>query len=130
MLETIRDKQRQLTRALLDGDSGALDTLVSDDCRIIGPKGYFIPKAEWIDVHKSGDYRQIMLESHDEQIQTYGDTAAIVWSRQRSRCAYRGDFIDGEFRVTHVWARQPGGLRLVSLQFTAAAPAPEAVRQP
>jgi hypothetical protein len=126
-METIRDLQRQLTRALLDGDSGALDTLVSDDCRIIGPKGYFIPKAEWIEVHQSGDYRQIMLETHDEQIQAYGDTA-IVWSRQRSRCAYRGDIIDGEFRVTHVWVHRQDRPQLAGLQFTATAPAPAAVR--
>jgi Domain of unknown function (DUF4440) len=118
MDETIRDLQRQLNQALLDGDSGALDTLVSDDCRIIGPKGFFIPKSEWIDVHKSGDYRQIQLDTLDEQIQAYGD-AAVIWGLQRSKCSYRGEAIDGEFRVTHMWARQSQRWQLVATQFTA-----------
>jgi ketosteroid isomerase-like protein len=118
MDETIRELQRRLDQALLAGDAGVLDELVSDDCRIIGPKGYFIPKAEWIDVHKSGDYQQIVLETSDQEIRTLGD-AAVIWDVQRSQCRYRGATIDGNFRVSHVWARQGQRWQLVATQFTA-----------
>jgi uncharacterized protein (TIGR02246 family) len=119
MHQKIRDVQRQLITALLDADTAALDTLVSDGCRIIGPNGFFIPKSEWIDVHNSRDYQQITLETHDEQIQVYGDSA-LVCGLQRSRCSYRGEIIDGEFRVTHVWVRNRDRWQLVGIQFTSA----------
>jgi hypothetical protein len=45
MDQTIWELRRRLDQALPAGDAGVLDESVSDDCRIIGPKGYFIPKA-------------------------------------------------------------------------------------
>jgi ketosteroid isomerase-like protein len=113
----IRQLQDEFHAALLRGDAGVLDSMVADDCRIIGPKGFFIDRKEWIGTHEDSEYRQVRLESRDVELQTYGDTA-IRWEVQDSQCVYKGETIDGLFRVTQVWIRQDGRWRLASLQYT------------
>jgi ketosteroid isomerase-like protein len=124
MGKSIRELQDDFHAALLRGDAGVLDNMVADECRIIGPKGFYINRDEWIGTHKDSDYEQVRLESRDVELRTYGDTA-IRWEVQDSRCVYKGETIDGLFRVTQVWIRQTDRWRLAALQYTslpAAAP--------
>jgi ketosteroid isomerase-like protein len=114
----IRDLQSQVDSALLARDSGTLQRLVADDCRIIGPRGFQIDKAQWIGAHEESDYEQVKLESSDVESTTFGD-AGIVWDVKMSVCRYHGELIEGLFRVTHVWGRQEDGWRLHSVQYTA-----------
>ena len=37
---------------------------------------------------------------------------------QQSRCSYRGEIIDGRFRVTHVWVGLPARWQVVAIQYT------------
>jgi hypothetical protein len=58
-----------------------------------------------------------LLETRDDEIHVYGD-AAVLWDVQASKCNYRGETIDGEFRVSHLWARQRRRWQVVGTQFT------------
>jgi hypothetical protein len=78
MENTLRQLQDDFHAALLRGDAGVLDSMVADECRIIGPKGYFIDRDEWIGTHKDSDYEQVRLESRDVELRMYGNTA-IRW---------------------------------------------------
>jgi ketosteroid isomerase-like protein len=120
MNSTIRQLQDDFHAALLGGDAAALEAMVASECRIIGPKGFFIDRDEWIGTHQDSDYQQVRLESRDVELRTYGDTA-IRWEVQDSRCLYKGATIDGLFRVTQVWIRQAETerWRLAALQYTA-----------
>ncbi|MBO3748718.1 nuclear transport factor 2 family protein [Streptosporangiaceae bacterium NEAU-GS5] len=110
--------QEEFHAALLRGDAGVLTSVVAEDCRIIGPKGFFIDRDEWIRTHKDSDYQQVRLESREVERQSHGDTA-LRWEVQESRCVFKGQVIDGLFRVTQVWIRAEGQWRLASLQYTA-----------
>ena len=113
----VRDRQQEFHAALLRGDATALDEMLDDECRIIGPKGFYIDKQEWIRTHKDNEYTQVRLESREVEVRSYGDTA-IRWEVQDSRCVFKGETIDGLFRVTEVWVRRDGPWRLASLQYT------------
>jgi uncharacterized protein (TIGR02246 family) len=119
MENTIRQLQDEFHAALLRGDAAVLDSMVADECRIIGPKGFYIGRDEWIGTHKDSEYEQVRLESRDVELQTYGDTT-IRWEAQDSRCIYKGETIDGLFRVTQVWVRQADTdrWRLAAMQYT------------
>jgi Domain of unknown function (DUF4440) len=119
MEDTIRQQQDDFHAALLRGDAWVLDSMVADECRIIGPKGFYIDRDEWIGTHKDSEYQQVRLASRDIETQAYGD-AVIRWEVQDSRCVYKGETIDGLFRVTQVWVRQPGTdrWRLAAMQYT------------
>jgi ketosteroid isomerase-like protein len=117
MESAIRRLQDDFHAALLRGDAAVLDSMVADQCRIIGPKGFYIDRDEWIGTHKDSDYEQVRLESRDVELRLYGGTA-IRWEVQDSRCVYKGETIDGLFRVTQVWINQADRWRLAALQYT------------
>jgi hypothetical protein len=107
--------------AALGGEPVTLDTLVSDLCQVIGPKGFLIRKGEWIDAHNGEVYEQLRLDSIEHDAQIYGDTA-IRWDLQRSECLFQGEKITGLFRVLSAWHRQHARWQLVAIQYTAVSP--------
>ena len=113
----IRRQQDEYHAALLRGDASVLSSMVAEDCRIIGPKGYYIDRDEWIGTHQDSRYVQVRLESREVEQRRYGD-AVIRWEVQDSSCIFRGEKIDGRFRVTQVWIRQADEWRLASVQYT------------
>jgi hypothetical protein len=116
--KTIAQCQERLNRALVDGDPEALEELVAPDCRIIGPKGFIIAKDEWVGVHASGVYEQVLLRTARSEVLQHGD-AVIRCDVQQSECVYRGERISGLFRVQSVWVRAAGRWRLAATQYTA-----------
>jgi hypothetical protein len=116
--ETIDRAQQRLNQALVDGDFAALHELVVDDCRIVGPKGFIVAKDEWIDVHASGVYEQVLLETVVSEVLEHAETV-IRSDIQRSECVYRDEHVDGLFRVLSVWVRTAGHWQLAATQYTA-----------
>src|SRR5689334_16623923 len=119
--DTIEAAQQRLNHALVTGDRVALAELVTGDCRIIGPKGYLVAKDEWIDVHSSGVYEQLLLRTVESELLPHGDTA-IRSDVQQSECVYRGEYITGLFRVLNVWVHHSGHWQLAATQYTALPP--------
>lgn len=111
---------QELTEALLAADEPALQRLVADDCRIIGPKGFHLSKQEWIQAHVSDVYEMKTLENQVGNVATYGEVAVLV-VRQESLCIFHGERIDGTFQTLSVWHRagEPVPWQLVALQYTA-----------
>jgi ketosteroid isomerase-like protein len=113
----IRQQQNEFHAALLRGDASVLESMLAGDCRIIGPKGFYIDRDEWIRTHKDSEYEQMRLDSREVELRQYGDTV-IRWEVQDSSCVFKGETIDGLFRVTQVWIRGADEWRLASLQYT------------
>lgn len=113
---------QQLLDALVQGDIGALTSLVAADCQIIGPKGLHITTQEWIDTHSAHVYQQVRLETLESQVRRHGDIA-VRSDLQRSECLYQAEFITGVFRVLSVWVRALAGWQLAAIQYTAVTPA-------
>jgi hypothetical protein len=118
MTATIDRAQKRLNQALVAGDSAALKELVVEDCRIIGPKGFLVAKDEWIGVHASGVYEQVLLETVESEALDHGEVV-IRNDIQRSECVFQGERIDGLFRVLSVWVRTAGHWQLAATQYTA-----------
>lgn len=120
MDSSIRQQQDEFHAALLAGDAGVLHSVVAPECRIIGPKGYYIDRDEWIRIHKDSEYQQVRLESREVDLQIWGGTV-IRWEVQDSSCVYQGQTIEGLFRVTQVWVRGDDRWLLTSIQYTSLA---------
>jgi hypothetical protein len=118
LTDTIEAAQQRLNHALVAGESATLSELVAPHCRIIGPKGFIVAKDEWIDVHSSGVYEQLLLRTVESELFDYGDTA-IRSDIQQSECIYHGEYITGLFRVLSVWVRSEAGWQLAATQYTA-----------
>jgi hypothetical protein len=114
---TITDLQRQVNEALLAADDGTLERLVDPDCQIVGPKGFMISRDQWIRVRHDEVYQQLRIDTLREHLVLY-DRAAIRCDVVESACSFRGELIEGLFRVTQAWLQRDGRWQLASVQFT------------
>lgn len=118
LLNSPTSVHNELSRALLAADEVTLRRLVADDCQVIGPKGFHISKEEWIRPHVDNVYELQSLEIL-ESTHAVHDQSAVIVDLQQSACVFRGERIDGLFRVLSVWRREPDGWQLAALQYTA-----------
>jgi hypothetical protein len=103
--------------AELRGDTAFLETRLTDDFIGIGPLGFMLTKQEWLARHRSGDLKYESFNLDEIKVRVYNDTAVLI-GRQVQNAAYRGNPIQGQFRITLVFVQQQGQWRLASLQLS------------
>lgn len=111
----------RVVAALAASDVATLDTLVAEDCTIVGPKGYLIGRSDWIGSHNGEVFAQISLYTVETRTHAYPGTAVRL-DLQRSECLFHAERIAGLFRVMSVWREGPGSWQLSAIQYTAVAP--------
>jgi ketosteroid isomerase-like protein len=104
-----------------DGDTAALDELAADDFRLVGPAGFVLDKAQWLDRYASGSFVTRSLTWDEVEVRDFGQTVISI-GRHTQQGSYQGHPADGQFRVTHVFVRQDGRWALASLHLSQAAP--------
>jgi Domain of unknown function (DUF4440) len=62
--------------AELAGDTDTLESIVTDEFRLVGPFGFVLNKDQWLDRYRSGDFTTTELTWHDVDIRT---TATPPW---------------------------------------------------
>jgi len=112
----ITSAQQRFDAAELAADTATLQELLAEDFLSIGPKGFLLSKAEWIDRHVHFTYHA--LETSDVDIRTYNDDTAIVRNIQRNRATYQGTESEIAVRVSQTWVRQGGAWQLAGIQFS------------
>lgn len=115
---------RRWAKAELGGDVAELDRLLADDFRGIGPRGFIIDKARWLDRYASGDLIHDSFEWTEVEVRRHGE-AAVAIGLQRQQSIIDGRDADGRFRVSQFLARDEngGGWRLVGIHLSAMAEA-------
>jgi ketosteroid isomerase-like protein len=110
--------------AELRGDTGFLETFITDDFMLIGPLGFMLNKEQWLTRFTSNDLRYDSFAWDDVRVRAYGD-AAIVTGRQTQTGAYKETHdIRGEFRVTQVFVRQDERWLMAGIHLSPIAPPP------
>lgn len=115
---------RRWAKAELGGDVAELDRLLADDFRGIGPRGFIIDKARWLDRYASGDLIHDSFEWTEVEVRRHGE-AAVAIGLQRQQSIIDGRDADGRFRVSQFLAKDEngGGWRLVGIHLSAMAEA-------
>jgi ketosteroid isomerase-like protein len=96
------------------GDTAALDDLAVEDFTLVGPRGFVLDKAQWLERYRSGQLRTSEMWWHDVVVRDYGDVAIAIGIVDQS-AAYNGHPAEGRFRATHIALRQNGSLRLAGI---------------
>jgi ketosteroid isomerase-like protein len=107
--------------AEITGDTDALETIVTDDFRLVGPFGFVLDKDQWLDRYRSGDFSTTELTWHDVEIRDYGDTAVTIGT-QTQQAAYKGSPSNGDFRISHVFIRREQRWKIAAIQLSLTAP--------
>ena len=115
MTDEILTVQHAFDDAELHGDTARLESLLADDFRSIGERGYVLNKPQWIDRHT--DFRYLRVDISETEVHRYG-TTAIVRCAQRCSAVWRDTTMALSVRVGHVWIRQDPGWQLAAIQFS------------
>jgi ketosteroid isomerase-like protein len=105
-------RERDWGAAMVANDADAIGNFMAEDWTIIGPDGSVNGKAAFLELVRSGELTHDVMDSADETVRVYGDTA-VVNARGVSGGAYRGQTFRVVERVTDVWVRREGTWRCV-----------------
>ena len=114
--------------AELRGDTTLLERILADDYIGIGPLGFMLTKQEWLARHEAGDLKYESFSLDEVKVRVYNNDAAILTGRQAQQGAYRGNSIQGQFRITLVFVQQQGQWQLASLQLSTIGQPPNFMR--
>jgi hypothetical protein len=114
-VDEILKLHHEFEEAELHADADRLRSLLADDFRSIGERGYVLDKDQWIARH--GDFRFLTVETTETTVSRYAHTA-IVRAVQRGRATWLGKPITLNVRLSQVWIEQPDGWRLAAVQFS------------
>jgi ketosteroid isomerase-like protein len=103
------------------GDVATLAALTDDDFRLVGPYGFVLDKQQWLDRYRTGAFHTQSLDWDEVSVADHGDVAIAI-GKQTQQATYQGQPSNGAFRVSHVFARQPDGWRLIAMHLSQAAP--------
>ena len=125
----IHDVGARWVDAELTGDVETLDALATDDFRLVGPVGFVLDKAQWINRYRSGDFSTTALRWTDVDVREYGDSAIAIGT-QNQEAAFQGSPSNGEFRITHVFVRDGTQWRIAGIHLSPTAFVPPAAAGP
>ena len=108
-------------RAEQDADTAALSEIAAADFALVGPFGFVLDKAQWLERYTTGGLKTSSLVWDEVQVRDFGQTAIAI-GRQTQQATYRGQPADGEFRVSQVFVRDGDRWALASLHLSLAAP--------
>ena len=93
----VKDLSQKYVDAELHGDVDALDDLLTDDFRAVGPLGFIVDKQRWLDRYRSGELDNTAIRWDDVETRVHGD-AAIVIGRWDQESRHQGNAVNGAFR--------------------------------
>ena len=98
------------------GDAAYLGRRLADDFVGVGPRGFLLSKAEWLERYPAGlTYESFRLS--DLQVRRYDATAVLI-GRQEVKGTYQGHSVDGVFRTTLILVAQNQDWLLAGLQLS------------
>ena len=91
-------------KAEQNADTAALDDLAAADFRLVGPFGFVLDRAQWLQRYSTGALDTRSLDWDQVEVRDFGETAIAI-GRHTQQASYAGRPADGQFRITHVFVR-------------------------
>jgi hypothetical protein len=123
LLSEVMKFEKEWSDAEVRGDRSALDAILTDGFVGVGPRGFVLTRAEWLDRHASGDLNYRSIDVDEIEVHPYGD-AVLVTSVQSQDGSYQSHDIKGSFRTSQLMVRDGDHWRLASIQYSPIAGAP------
>jgi hypothetical protein len=114
-VDDLLKSRHDFDEADLRGDRVRLASLLMDDFRSIGERGFVLDKDQWMARHT--DFRYLSAESLDLQVSRY-DKCAIMRDVHLSQAVWQGRTMTLRTRRSQVWIERPDGWKLAALQFS------------
>lgn len=100
-----------------NNNATVLDTLLAQDFTAVGPLGFVLTRAQWLDRYRKAAFVNEQFEWNINSVRTYGDSAVLI-GIQNQTAAYRGRPSNGHFRVTQIMIRKDERWQLAGLHLS------------
>ena len=117
VVKEVRQVDNDRVKAMLHGDTAALDRICADDLIYTHSDGTVETKAQWIESIKSGNQRYETFNRDNVQVRVYG-SAAVVTGRSQVKIFSGGQEKSFQIRFAAMYAKLRGAWRLVAWQST------------
>jgi ketosteroid isomerase-like protein len=124
----IEELGKRWVEAELAGDTNAMESLAHQDFLLVGPLGFILDKAQWLERYSSGAFVTSALDWRDTHVRVFGDCAVVIGVHDQE-AAYRGQPNNGQFRATHILIRDGGTWRLIGMHLSPIATPPTVSQQ-
>ncbi|MCZ9883285.1 nuclear transport factor 2 family protein [Arthrobacter sp. B2a2-09] len=104
-------------RAERNADAAALDKLLAEDFTAVGPRGFLLARAQWLQRYQEAALVNEQFEWSINTVRTYGDSAVLI-GIQNQRASYLGHPSNGQFRVTQIMIRKDERWQLAGLHLS------------
>ena len=101
--------EARLRAAQLAADVPALDALIAEELLFTGPDGQLGTKAADLAAHRSGAVRFRAHSPEELRMRRVGPDVTVSALRARLVVDVDGTPVEGTYRFTRVWAREPDG---------------------
>jgi ketosteroid isomerase-like protein len=101
-------------------DAAALDPLLDPDFMAVGPLGFVLSRAQWLERYRSG-LHNTAFSWQDVHLRDLGDTAITI-GVQDQQTTYQGNDASGRFRISHVFVRRGDQWRIAHIQLSGPLP--------
>jgi ketosteroid isomerase-like protein len=119
--DQIPDLVRRWAAAESQSDADALDGLMTDDCKVIGPRGFVLDRQQCLQRFRSGALKTEAFDWSEVGVREYGQTV-VVTGVVTQQASYQGQDASGRFRVTQIAVQQGSAWKCASLQFSGPIP--------
>jgi ketosteroid isomerase-like protein len=102
-------------------DADPLDALMTDDCLLVGPRGFVLDRQHCLDRYRSSALRTEAFCWSDVSVREYDSTMVVV-GLVTQRASYHGQDASGRFRATQIAVRQAGRWKCAGLQLSGPIP--------
>ena len=127
-LTEISELGNRWVEAELARDTAVMDSLAHRDFLLVGPLGFILDKAQWLERYSSGAFVTTALDWRDTTVRVFGDCAVVIGVHDQE-AAYRGQANNGQFRSTHILIRTDGRWQLVGMHLSPISTPPMAPQQ-
>jgi ketosteroid isomerase-like protein len=124
----IEEFGKRWVEAEVAGDTSAMDSLAHQDFLLVGPLGFILDKAQWLERYSSGAFVTSALDWRVTTARVFGDCAVVIGVHDQ-QATYRGQPNNGQFRATHILIREDGRWRLVGMHLSPIATPPMGPQQ-
>jgi ketosteroid isomerase-like protein len=115
--QQVNELGQAFANAQQNGDVAALQELLTEDFRLVGPFGFVLDKQQWLQRYRSGALRITSLRWDEVDVRAYGEVAVAI-GHQHQRGEYDGNPADGDFRVTQLAIRRNDGWALAGMHLS------------
>jgi ketosteroid isomerase-like protein len=109
--------EKDFSKAIVSNDAETIGKFLADDWVIVDPDGGIIDRTRFLDVIKSGMLTHELMESEDQTVRSYGDSAVLT-ALTKTKAKFAGQGFTTQERATDFFVKRNGRWQCVFSQLT------------